>query len=412
MVCVLLSVVVLFIFWINSQADDDSYIRSLDRDPSYIPSLDDLYPNKDFSERRPPAMGAFESRISRKSDRLEGSETEFIYYDVEVKGLFPIDSQSKVNWLVRLVDATDEDDHKPVISHVTSFQADDSMDFELCQDGDWLSPGYGFADWASIGRIPLPILHTAHSGRRKIRVWIVMQDQLAIGDQTTLWADKQSFVHNFKRKGYVEASEHVDKSRMSVLKFGIFVAFSDGEYHASEKKVLEQWRNKIIRTMDDPTEARREITSLFRAMPRKCAEGLVSISEMAAEMNSKAEVAQKFEAISLCCEVMAADGKIDKAEIETIRMIGQALELEPSEVEKEIRAHTVGVHRPRTGGEEMDILVELGIDPNKSKRRVRTEIAQMSEKISGHMAALTEGPEKSNLKRKIEALAKRRKDFV
>ena len=151
-----------------------------------------------------------------------------------------------------------------------------------------------------------------------------------------LWESSLEFSLNFEDKGYKEEAEHRDQARALSIKIGMAVAMADGSLDDSEGDFLKEWITKTISPFSD--EKREELKKLYnKSMVEayKAAENdNLTLSELTESLNEIAEKSTRYETIELCYDVMAADGVIDPNEIQIIRNIAEALELDFDEIEK------------------------------------------------------------------------------
>ena len=92
-------------------------------------------------------MSDFSIQLSKKS---ADNEMPFERYEILGKGLFPNQYKTELNFVTRVIDTTDKDEPKPIISSVEDFQADNNPFFELKRKGLEVDRGYGFIKIKSI----------------------------------------------------------------------------------------------------------------------------------------------------------------------------------------------------------------------------------------------------------------------
>ena len=77
-------------------------------------------------------MSDFSIQLSKKS---ADDDMPFERYEILGKGLFPNQYKTELNFVTRIIDNTDKDEPKPIISSVEEFQADNNPCFELERKG-------------------------------------------------------------------------------------------------------------------------------------------------------------------------------------------------------------------------------------------------------------------------------------
>ena len=130
---------------------------------------------------------------------------------------------------------------------------------------------------------------------------------------------------------------------------------------------------------------------------------------MVINMNEIAEKSTRYETIELCYDVMAADGVIDPNEIQIIRNIAEALELDFDEIEKIRDTRMIGLDinlsQQSTIEEMLDINPEWDVD--RIKKHLRTEFQKWNNRLN----TLEEGDERDNAQRMLELVADARKKY-
>ena len=213
-------------------------------------------------------------------------------------------------------------------------------------------------------------------------------------------------------KGYLEAVEHRDEARALSIKLGVAVAIADGSLDESEGNVIKDWVQRVISPFDG--ERREELKELYNnAMRSAYAEahsGDLTFSEVTNRMNEIAEEPQKYEAIELCFDVMAADGVADETEMDSIRRIAEALELNYEEIES-LRDKTLielDVKIDHQASLETIIGIQKDWSQQQTKAFIRTEFAKWNDRLNN----LPEGQERENAQRMLDMLSEARKKYA
>jgi len=364
-------------------------------------------------------MGKFELRIIE--NRLNDDGTGPIVKQIEGKGLFPLTSTTNVGFITSVFDNT-SDELKPVISVIEGFQEEGSIIYQHgCAIGE-IEPDQGFVQWVSIGVVIPDILEPPFGGLRKIKVIVRMINlddipdiQHGLHDEDDpgiLWQASLDFDYEFEDKGYEEASIHRDEAVALSLKIGMAVAMADGSLDDEEGNVLKAW---IVKSIDPFSDQKKEhLKKLYNEAMRDsytlAQKGTLSLSDLTERMNEIGEKTSKYETIELCFEVMAADGVADEAEINTIKRVAMALNLDMDEVAKMRDQKIIGL--VSNVGDHASIETILGIEPDwpadQTMKHLRTEFQKWNNRLN----TLEEGEERDNAQVMLDRIAEARKKYA
>jgi tellurite resistance protein len=364
-------------------------------------------------------MGDFELRFIET--RLNDDETGPIVKQIEGKGLFSLTSITNVGFVTSVFDSTN-DELQPVFSAIEGFQEEESVVYQhVCSVGE-IGPDQGFAQWVRIGIVIPDILEPPSGGLRKLKAIVRMVNLDDIpnirhgyhdkGDSGVLWQRSLDFYHEFEGKGYEEASIHRDEAVALSLKIGMAVAMADGSLDDEEGNVLKAWIVKSIEPFSD--QKKDHLKKLYNEAMRDsyalALKGTLSLSDLTERMNDIGEKTSKYETIELCFEVMAADGVADEAEINTIRQVAIALNLDMDEVAKIRDQKIIGLDS--SVGDHASIETMLGIEPDwpvdQTMKHLRTEFQKWNNRLN----TLEEGEERENAQKMLDSIAEARKKYV
>ena len=154
---------------------------------------------------------------------------------------------------------------------------------------------------------------------------------------------EESFSEN-EHESFSESMGPHDRS--SSVRLAMSIAMADGSLDDSEGNVIKEW---IIKTIAPHSNKKREQLKKLHnyAMREAYAEaksGNLEINSAVDRLNEIADTPQKYEAIELCFEVMAADGAVDENEIKTIKSIAEGLDLDSDEIERLRDEHLINLN--------------------------------------------------------------------
>ena len=285
-----------------------------------------------------------------------------------------------------------------------------------------IGPSKFFYDWVRVGVVFPEFLVPAYGGERNLQIITRLVDTANMpsinfgfgdGDQPGIIAIvRNDYTFNYSGKGFLEASEHRDEARALAIRLGMAIATADGSVDDSEGNVIKDWVTKIIATFAD--SKRDELKTLYNdAMRNAFADakaGELSLSEVTTRLNEIAEDPQKYEAIELCFDVMAADGIAEESEMNSIRRIAEALDLDYKEIEtlRDKKLIELDVHLDHQSSVETIIGIQGDWSPDQIKIHIRKEFAKWNDRLNN----LPEGQERENAQRMLDMLSEARKKYA
>lgn len=367
-------------------------------------------------------LNEFELRI--RPEKLGETGNKLDARVVEARGLFPVQSRGTCGFVTSLFDdgcTIKEGGMKPVISALDEFTEKESVCFQSRRQGLELRPGYGFSKWVQIGVILPEFIIPPKGGIRTITVVVRIVnsiEKLSISagfsepdDPNVLWTGQTSFKHSFSAKGYLEAAEHRERAQILTAQLAICVAAADGKADEQEAQVVRSWVKKTLSMLDQEERKDKalEFNKAMNSAHRKAISGEVSTDAMIREVAEIADHAEKYDALELCHEVMAADGRMDKAEIALLDRLIRGFDLDPARVQA-IRDRTISnisAEDESEGGYEH----VLGIDSTWSDTEIKQHLRKLFAKWNSRLNSLPEGQRRENAQRMLDMIARARKDY-
>jgi tellurite resistance protein len=363
-------------------------------------------------------MGPMEARLT---DAKFGEHDDGPSFKaIEVKGLFPVNTNRHVGFVTSVFDKTGGD-WEPVLSALEAFQEPGSVVYQHSSNVGQVSPDQGFVRWARVGAIVPALLEPPYGGRRNfvaILRLVDLDDMPSItlgrhvpGESGLLWTSVLEFEHTVTEKGYREAAEHRDQARALSIQIGMAVAMADGSLDEAEGAILKAWVIKVISPFVD--EKRAHLKNLYNeAMSDaydRAQRGDLNLSALTEKLNEIAEKSTRYETIELCFDVMAADGVANSDEMRIIRTVAEALELDYDEIDKMRDQRIVGLSTNVSNQASIEDLlgIEASWDVERTKRHLRAEFQKWNNRLN----TLAEGSERDNAQRMLEAIAEARKKY-
>ena len=138
--------------------------------------------------------------------------------------------------------------------------------------------------------------------------------------------------------------------------------------------------------------------------------GNLEINGAVDRLNEIADTPQKYEAIELCFEVMAADGVVDENEIKIIKSIAEGLDLDSDEIERLRDAHLINLNI--STGKQASIETILHMDPGWSKNAIKNHLRTEFAKWNNRLNTLGHGKERENAQNMLDAISQARRKYV
>ena len=349
-------------------------------------------------------------------------ESSFEVIELKGKGLLPLTKRTDVRFVTSIIDITEEGEFLPVLSALDDFQEPESRVFQHSVKAGIANPNEGYTHWARVGVIIPSLLVPPKSGTRKLAavVWLIDDNNpapIALGFANPdhpgmVKSYEYHFEETFEDKGYQEEAKHRAEARSLIIKLGVQVAMADGDFADEEGAIIKDWIEKSLATYnneDRKKELKKEYNKAFKDGFAEAKKGSLSISEITEKLNDIASKAQKYEALELCFDVMAADGHADEEELTTIKNISEALNLDYDEIQnmKDQRMITLSTSlESQTSAEAM-----LGIEEDWSNEKIQKHLRKEFTKWNGRINALPEGDERDNAQRMLDLIAEARKKY-
>ena len=175
---------------------------------------------------------------------------------------------------------------------------------------------------------------------------------------------------------------------------------------------MKRWVRRILSTYED-SEAEEMKSRLNNAMSNAYAQAKnkkLSRSNLTEQINKLNDTAGSIEAIELCYDVMTADGKLDKSEMELIGQISRALNIEDDDLEKIRSLKLAKVKGNMIRGEGIEGI--LGIDPTWPTERACAHLVKEFQRWNSRSSTLPSGPEQENAQQMLNMIAEARKKYA
>jgi hypothetical protein len=136
--------------------------------------------------------------------------------------------------------------------------------------------------------------------------------------------------HLNEEEGYEDGADNRRAAMHITAELALYVAALGGTIGDAEAKIIKDWMS--VAASHIPEDMQKEEKELFKkavndAYRRACA-GQLDLNEILGRMNASASIQEKYEALEVCMDVMAADGKAEQKEIEALDRLAQLLRVD------------------------------------------------------------------------------------
>ena len=187
------------------------------------------------------------------------------------------------------------------------------------------------------------------------------------------------------------------------------VAMADGSLDDSEGAVIKNWMNKALATYSEETqlEIKKVLNNAMKSAYADSQNDKLSKTDVVERFNEIGDDTAKYEAMDLCYEVMAADGVADDEEIKVLHRLGDALELEISELDKIRDLKMMDL----SGSLKSDEKSLLGIDPDWSNEEVQNHLKSEFKKWNARLNNLQSGPDREHAQKMLDLIGRERSKY-
>jgi tellurite resistance protein len=346
------------------------------------------------------------------------SDENISVWKVEVRGLFRIASARNLGLVISLLDVSESGNAHPILSAFEAQQESETRAFQIYNRFGVIQPGQGFLHWQQVGVIPKDSLMFPFSGDREISILARLVDldeppQIEHGfcdpDQIGVL---QQLVHkevHCVEKGFVEKSDEELGIAAASVRLGLSVAYSDGKFDPIEGKLIKQWAAKFVNEVpkgQGRDHARAYINDAIRYGNEDAKSKNLSISNQVDVLNKLADRPEKYAAIELCLDVMAADGTANQEELKMVNKLCESLGLDPDRFSEMRDYRMIGIESASIDG--ANIWEILGIDVAASVESKRDKLKVLYRRWNSRAESLEDATEREKAHEMLDLVAQAR----
>lgn len=338
---------------------------------------------------------------------------------IMLRGKLPVTKSMEVGCCISAVDVTEEDNPAVVAAIIDEQQEITTRCLLIDNDFGRCNVGESFIRWVQIGLISPFLIQPPKSGVRTIRFVIRFYDQSnpikimnsRIVGGKAIASYRKEFDYDFAEKGWEEEAEDRDEAQAISLKIGVAVAMADGNLDDSEGEILKNWILKEVSTYSDAKsdQLKKLYNDSLKEAFVKAQSGDLSLSPLCERLLEIGETKTKYDAIQLAFDVMAADGVADPEEMQVIRNVAKALDLDMEEIEKMRENVTLSLATNLKTDKDLEALV--GIEDLWSDDQKKKHLRQEFQKWSNRLNSLPEGEEREQAQYMLDSIASLRKEY-
>jgi len=193
------------------------------------------------------------------------------------------------------------------------------------------------------------------------------------------------------------------------VKLAMAVAMADGALDDSEGSVIKKWMKKALSTYSKNAQQdiKKVLNKAMKSAHLDSQKNRLSKSKIVERFIEIGDDTAKYEAMELCYEVMAADGIADDEEIKVLHRLGDALELEVSELDKIRDLKMMDL----SGSLKSDEKSLLGIDPDWTNEEVQSHLKSEFKKWNARLNNLQSGPDKEHAQKMLDLIGTERSKY-
>jgi tellurite resistance protein len=337
-------------------------------------------------------------------------------WKIYCQGRVPVLSQQDVTLIVTLQDKTNAE-ARPVTCMIGQLRDADTGAYRDSLGIGECNPGTYLKSWVCVAIMPVNHMAAAYSGMRKLQVSCTAVPSYisnkSLGSHL-LWdsaiCSAQTIVEvSFPMTGYLEANEKARDARALIVEVAMACALADGSIDQRELRVINRWMKSVVTQMEQEESSDVEMTrsSLNDAL-KKGSAGLVRLDSACRSLKQCGLPSMNQVALSLCVDVISADGVLNENELMSVRKIALALNIDyarlQSLLDKHFKSGSITV-----ADDNLEGLV--GVDPTWDREKIRRHLADQFMKWNARAPNAKTTNDQTRIRSMLDAIAKLKKKY-
>jgi len=366
-------------------------------------------------------MGPLEVRCVPKKFPVKDG-TNFDGYQIQVRGIMnTLQNTIDASAVISLFDYTDSK-YDPITTSLDFWQEKNSSAFQSLTHIGSLGYLVGYRRWIDLDKLIPDVLSGKRSGKRKIQVYVRIipkeTEQVELINlglhqkELNILSSSSTLVEvNLKEKGYEESREEQILARALMVKFAVFVAFTDGKFNTQEGKIIQKWISKQIDIAYDnlKEQLKEALNSAFKEAFQLAEKDKLTLSKLITEFKNLTSYATNLSLMEFLIEVVGSDSKVSKEEMKAINLIATNLDIDQAQVKSISEKSFLNMKTDLETSSSLEIM--LGIDEGWTKEEVLVHLNKEFAKWNGRIQALENEDEKNKAQKMLDAIAKARKKY-
>tara|TARA_B110000238_G_C16132475_1_gene442106 strand:+ start:1111 stop:2280 length:1170 start_codon:yes stop_codon:yes gene_type:complete len=336
--------------------------------------------------------------------------------EIKAKGSFPEKSNKKnLKWHTAVF-CEDE----PVISLVDQYREPNNLFYSLLGPTTYNNNSY-YPDWVVIGLVPINGLQGPYKGKKEIEIEMVLFDAALnfpfnegfCTSQNSIYKIKKfNISYNFTVKGYMELAKDESKTRELSITIMMAVAMSDGHLHDSEGTIIKKYIQQNLEMIKDENKKKEKksfYNNILKTAHIKFINKNVTFSDIKKTLQDLVNMDDDSinqSTVSLCYDIMAADGKIEKKELEMLEKINNFLDIDEN-FQKDLHNKKL-LSVDLSGVSDENYEKTLGINKELSIEEKKSILNHEFIKWNNRLSIVKEKKEKENVQHMLHMIAKLR----
>ena len=356
--------------------------------------------------------------VKCESDTIGKGANKEQVVKVFCQGRVPVRSSQDVTFLVTVRDkSTGSSKHPRVICPINGFHDEETCVFRVSCDFGEFSPGTYINTWVNVGLLPIKHMAAAYSGSRRLEITCTavptyvsklplnsrrLWDQAICSAQTTMTVELEML-------GYMEHQENSRAAKALVVELAMACAQADGSLDQLELKAVNRWMRATLSQMDEDDKAEvAQTRDALNAAFKKGTSDKVDLMAACRSLKACKLPAMNQQALSLCVEVIAADGVLHDKELASVRKIASALGIDYDRLQSLMDKQFVqaGI---TVAADNLEALV--GVDPSWGKEKIRKHLSDQFLKWNARAPNAKTTADQARIRSILDAIAKLKKKY-
>jgi tellurite resistance protein len=209
--------------------------------------------------------------------------------------------------------------------------------------------------------------------------------------------------------GYMEHQENSRAAKALVVELAMACAQADGSLDQLELKAVNRWMRATLSQMDEDDKAEvAQTRDALNAAFKKGTSDKVDLMAACRSLKACKLPAMNQQALSLCVEVIAADGVLHDKELASVRKIASALGIDYDRLQSLMDKQFVqaGI---TVAADNLEALV--GVDPSWGKEKIRKHLSDQFLKWNARAPNAKTTADQARIRSILDAIAKLKKKY-